>query len=282
MKISEFFRLRKQNDMVKLICILALTGVACFVNAIYHMGSIYHYVNLPAEYVVMGEGIVTQKSLNAFEQMEDISEVSREMELPVTIKYKGMEAMITCRVLSQEYLENVYEIEISGGTKRYYMNEAAFTELYQNLSESDASFAMEQEGQTDGNIEYSIQYSDSSEFYEEDVPVSAVYKAAKLVVVKNGMQQEEPFICTADSGSSLSKEAFTLRVLYQKHDLDGLHVDALRKMGYSIENEEAVISEEYEMKIRLLHIRYGLLSGGICLVAVLALWRLVRKYMRHV
>lgn len=282
MKIHEFFRLRKQNDVVKLICILALTGAACIANAVYHAGEMYGYVKLPAEYVLTGEDVIPQKHVNELVQMEDMAEVSRELELPVTVRYKGKEAVLTCRVLSTEYLEGAYGIEISGGTKRYYMNEAAFTELRQSLSEDEAGFTMEQEANTDEGTEYSIQYLEDSGIPEENETMTNSFKSAKLVVLKEGMLQEEALVCTAESGSRLTKEAVTLRVFYQKHDLDGLHVEALRKMGYLIENEEKVITEEYEMKIKLLHIRYGLFSGAICLVTVIVLWHLVRKYMRQV
>lgn len=282
MKISEFLRLRRQNDTVKLICLFALTGAVCLINAVYHLGNIYHDVNLPAEYSLTGEGVITQKQIDAFMEIQDMAEVSREMEIPVTIKYQGGEVMLECTMLSQEYMAEVYGMETAGSTKRYYMNEAAFDSFRQSLSESEASFMMRQESQSDGNREYDIQYSEALEISEEGDAVANTYKSAKLVVITSGIQQEESFFCTVENGSRLSREAIALRVLFQKHDLDGLHVSALRKMGYFIENEETVITEEYEIKMRLLHIRYGLLAGVICLVAVLALWHQVRKYVQGV
>lgn len=274
MKISEFLRLRKQNDTVKLICILALTGTACLISAICHLWDIYRYVNLPGEYVLTGETTVTQKRVNELMQMKDVQNVSRAMEIPITIKYRGTEIVVTCTVLSQEYIEDAYGMKLLGSTKRFYMNEAAFNAFCQDLSERNAGFTMEQE-QADGNMEYDISYSEIQEASEEGDSVS--FQSAKIVVVRDGILQEEPLVFMAEHGSRLSKEAVTIWVLFGKHDLDGLHVKKLRKMRYLIKNEDMIMAEEYEMKIRTLHIRYGLFSCVICLTAVLTLWHLVRK-----
>jgi len=48
-------------------------------------------------------------------------------------------------------------------------------------------------------------------------------------------------------------------------------------LRYEIENEEAVITEEKEIGTKLLHIQYGLLSTGICLIAIFALKHAVQQ-----
>ena len=53
-KIRGFLKLRKQSDTVKLICMLAFVGIFFLANTIYHAWGIYHYVNTPAEYILMG------------------------------------------------------------------------------------------------------------------------------------------------------------------------------------------------------------------------------------
>lgn len=107
--------------------------------------------------------------------------------------------------------------------------------------------------------------------------VAGVYKSGKLIVVRNDGQNEKALTCTTEAEGRLLKEAFSLRVLFDKHDLDGLHVEQLRKLGYTIENEEAVITEENEIGTKLLHIQYGLLSFGICLIAIFALKHAAQK-----
>ncbi|MDE6566589.1 MAG: hypothetical protein K2K70_02510, partial [Lachnospiraceae bacterium] len=67
---------------------------------------------------------------------------------------------------------------------------------------------------------------------------------------------------------SLLRKAQSLRVQYGSHDLDGLHVEHLVKLGYALEKEEVILREKFEIQIKLLHIKYGLLLCVICLLAV--------------
>ena len=88
-------------------------------------------------------------------------------------------------------------------------------------------------------------------------------------MVENGGGDEEGFAYTAETDSRLLKEANGLRVQFAKHDLDGLQVGALRKLGYEIQNEDVVITEEYELELKLLHIQYGLIFCALCVAAML-------------
>ena len=59
-----------------------------------------------------------------------------------------------------------------------------------------------------------------------------------------------------------------MRVLFSGYDLDGMRLENLTKMGYEIQNEQILAMEGYEMKIRLFHIRYGILICVACFVAL--------------
>ena len=83
--------------------------------------------------------------------------------------------------------------------------------------------------------------------------------------------QEEGFVYSSWEESKLVKEADGLRVRFERHDLDGLHISNLQKRNFQIENEALIIEEEYEIQIKLLHIRYGLAGVILCLAAVFAL-----------
>lgn len=266
-KIRGFLRLRKQSDTVKVICLFALAAAAFFASVIYHTWDIYRFVNTPAEYVLTGEGTISQKRMDELAQMGDVAGVSRQMEVSITVMYRGMSTVINCNLLSQDYMEKLLDIKLPIGTKRIYMNETAFTEMLQGISE-------ENEDLTD--VE-SLKLAASSTEVDIRYSVAESYKSAKLIVAKDDGQDEKALACTAEAEGRLLKEAFSLRVLFDKHDLDGLHVEQLRKMGYGIENEEEVITEENEIQTKLLHIQYGLLSFGICLIASFALKHAAQK-----
>lgn len=266
-KIRGFLRLRKQSDTVKVICLFALAAAAFFASVIYHTWDIYRFVNTPAEYVLAGEGTISPKRMDELEQMGDVAGVSRQMEVSITVMCRGMSTVIKCNLLSQDYMEKLLDIKLPTGTKRIYMNEAAFSEMLQGISEENEDLTdVESLKLAAGSTGLDIRYS-----------MAETYKSAKLIVAKEDGQEEKDFTCTAEAEGRLLREAYGLRVLFERHDLDGLHVERLRKLGYEIENEEAVITEENEIRTKLLHIQYGLLSFGICLVAIFTLKQAAEK-----
>lgn len=266
-RIQSFLRLRKQSDTVKVICLFALAAAAFFASVIYHTWDIYRFVNTPAEYVLAGEGTISPKRMDELAQMGDVAGVSRQMEVSITVMYQGMSTVIKCNLLSQDYMEKLLDIKLPTGTKRIYMNEAAFSEMLQGISE-------ENEDLTD--VE-SLKPADASTGLDIRYSMAETYKSAKLIVAKEDGQDEKDFTCIAEAEGRLLREAYGLRVLFERHDLDGLHVERLRKLGYEIENEEAVITEENEIRTKLLHIQYGLLSFGICLIAIFTLKHAAEK-----
>lgn len=252
-KIKRFLKLRKQNDAVKIIVILAIAGSVCFANVCYHAWGIYQYVNTPVEYIL--EGAMSERRMEELRQSKDVAEISRQREQTVSILYDGVPASISCTVLEKEYMEKMFGKKCSAGTKRFYMNESAFQEMQQ---ESEGNGA--ENGMIDGEIE--IRYCESEE--------AENYKTAKLIIVKNKMPEEKSFIYTTNTAGQSWNNAETVRIRFEKHDLDGLRTEQFRKQGYTIDNENEVIREEYEFQNKMIHIQTGLFSCSICLIAVIS------------
>lgn len=283
-RIRNFMRLRKQSDSVKIICLFLLVGVVFLVCTGYHVWGIFHYAGAPAEYILSGDGLVSNKRMDELMQSRDVSGASRQMEISISVHYGGAETALDCTILSPEYMERLFGTEIPKGSSRIYMNEAAFAEFQETLSENSKEIGYEERtGSEEGGTELSVRYS-----MGEDA-VAAVggdsgdgdgagmsgqsYRSAKLILLKTGGEEAESFIYTAETESRLLREASGIRVRFENHDLDGLHVDHLRKMGYEIENEEMIIEEEYELQTELLHIRYGLVICGISILGAVMLRR---------
>lgn len=267
-RILNFFRLRKQNDTVKIICILILVGVFCLVQAVYHAGLIYQFVNTPVEYVLAGVITINDAKLREFEQTENVAAVSREMEISVSIKYKGTTVNESCVLLSRNYLERAYHVNVTGSEKVIYMNETAADNLRQTFIAQGIYISFQP---TADNTEYDIRYA------EEGTESSKNYKSAKLVIIKDSLHDTLPFICMAEDGIRLSKESTALRILLKQHNLDRIQVNNFQYAGYEIENENDIIKEEYELKIRMLHIGYGVLIWGICTLSAAVLWHQVQN-----
>lgn len=271
-KIFNFLRLRKQNDTVKIICVLILIGVICLLRVLYYAGQIYRFVNTPVDYTLIGASTVNDEKLRELEQTENVAAVSREMEIPVSIKYNGMTMSESCVLLSRNYLERAYHVNVTGSRKVIYMNEAAADNLRQALITQGIHISFQP---TADNTEYDIRYA------EEGIDSSENYKTAKLIIIEDSLHDSLPFTCMAEDGTRLSKESTALRILLKQHDLDGMQVNRLRNSGYAIENEDTIIKEGYEQKTRMLHIGYSVVIWAVCTLSVAVLWHQVQKE-RHI
>ncbi len=276
MKIREFLRLRKQNDTVKMMCIFALAAAGFFANVLCNAGKLYHSVQSHVEYQLIRGSVVTNVHISDLQQIEDVAAVSRSVDLPVTIKYQNQETMMTCTMLSQSYIETVYGIQTSGSEKRFYMNEAAFEEIQAVFQENNVSF--EKGDIAEYGTEYKIQYLEEETGTEEDNMQQKPFRSARLIVLKEKEEQEDALICTVEDGTKLSKEADSVRILFARHDLDGLRLSNLKKMGYEVQNEQILAVDEYEMKISLHHIQYGILICAVCMVTLHYMKKNVLEY----
>lgn len=260
-RIRHFLLLRRQNDTVKLACLFALTGVTCLIFAGYHVWEIFRYMENPAEYILSGDAVVSNERVRELCQSEDISGVSRQIGVSVPVWYRGCETVVQCKMLSPDYIAELSDAEIPEGSSRIYMNEVAFDEFRAAVSEHAAY--EDGFGSSEGGKGLTVRYS-----LGEDAR-----RLAKLVVIQTGGEEAESFIYTPETEGKLLREAVSLRVLFQTHDLDGLHMENLRKLGYEIENEDVLLEEEYKIQMALLHIRYGLVICGICMAAVYGIVR---------
>lgn len=267
-RIHDFLKLRKQNDTVKIICVLILIGVICLLRVLYYAGQIYRFVNTPVEYTLIGASTVNDEKLRELEQEKNVAAVSREMEIPVSIKYNGKTTSTFCVLLSRSYLERAYHVNVTGNGKVIYMNAAAAENL--RLALLDQGIYTSLQSSAD-NTEYDIRYAEEG----SDTPGS--YRSARLVIIEDSLHDTLPFTCMVDAGTRLSKESTELRILLKQHDLDGMQTNGLQNSGYAIENENDMIKEGYELRIWMLHIGYEILIWGICTLSATVLWHQVKK-----
>lgn len=263
-RITEFLRVRKQNDTVKIVCVLVLAGTAFFISSIYHVWEICQFVESPAEYIVIGSETVSNKRVDEIRENKDVVQVSRQMEVPVSVMYEGEEVNMDCMVLSGEYMERLTGRKITGEASLIFLNEAAFKELQKTLQiETGTEFDIRYSAEADGGTGESEKETGAG-----TMPAAPGYRRAKLIVISTGREEAESFIYTAETQRRLPQKADSLRIEFGKHDLDGSHVEFMRKLGYEIRNEEQILAEENELEKMLIHIRYGFIIFGICILGV--------------
>lgn len=273
-RIKDLIRLRKQNDAVKIMLLFLLAGIISAFSILYYAWEIYHFVNTPAEYVLSSNQIISGKQVQTLLQMKGVVRVSRQLDTSLTIKYRGKEAVINAVLLSQDYIEKMYDTTLPSGAKRIFLGPGSFENLQQEWSEDgegDVGIGSRQAERSEGmDVRYAMMemLPDQKEETAEDILTD---QPARLIVTKPENQEGEGLVCLAGTEGQLLTEANGLRIQFSSHDLDGLQVDRLEKLGYQIGNEERVMEQQLEMKMKLLHIRYGLLILGGCLVAVFAI-----------
>lgn len=273
-RIKDLIRLRKQNDAVKIMLFFFLAGITSAFSILYHAREIYYFVNTPAEYVLSSNQIISGKQVQTLLQMKDVVRISRQLDTSLTIKYRGKEAVISAVLLSQDYIEKMYDTTLPSGAKRIFLDPVSFENLQQEWSEDGVEGVGIDSRQAEHNEGMDVRYAmmemlpDQTGETAEDILTD---QPARLIVTKPENQEGEGLVCLVGSESQLLKGANGLRIQFRSHDLDGLQVDHLEKLGYQIENEERVMEQEFAMKMKLLHIRYGLLILGGCLVAVFAI-----------
>ena len=275
-RIAKFLRARKQNDTVKIICLLALTGISFLISSLYHALRIYRYVESPAEYIITGSETVSNQRMDEIRQNKDVLQAGRQMEVPVSVLYGGEDGTMSCMALSGEYMEKLTGQKTTGSASRIYLNQAAFKELQKTVQiDEGTEFGIRYCAGEDAGTGTGAGRDGSEKGGEGDDGTGAAaapspgYRQAKLIVINTGREEAESFIYTAETQRRLPQEAVSLRVGFGKHDLDGSHVEFLGKLGYNIEKEEQILSEENELDRMLIHIRYGFLVFGICILGVL-------------
>lgn len=284
-KIRYFIKLRKQNDTVKIIVLFVIAGLVSAVSILYHAGLIYHYVKTPVEYVLTADHVISTEQIGVVQQMEGVSRVSRQIEIPVTLRYQGAETEMQAVLLSQEYVEEMFGVKLPSGGSRIFMDKKTFSSVQTEWQDSrEGSVEVKSRKLDDGRVVLDVRYriaeTTADDLSNDDAVsnggVEQPDRPAQIIVAESRVQGEETFVCLADTENRLPREACSLRVQYENHDLDGLHVEQLTKLGYTIENEEMVLGEKYEIQIKLLHIRYGLVICAICLAGVFGLGKVIR------
>lgn len=246
---KKFLRLRKQKDSIKLMLLLAAAAMGFAGSAIIRGVSLYGLIQSPVEYVVSGSA----KDLSNLENLPYFAAVSPQQECSRTLIYQGREYLISGTILSEEYLNIVYQIQSKGVTETYYVNQPVLRQM--NAKEQDLLVLC------------------ASGESQEDAKVSGT-STVRLVLAEGIRDKEKPQIYLSGGRSQPqmdgSGDGGLQRICFFRQDLSGSQRRELEKLGFSIENQEAFLEMEYCKTELLLRIRYDVLIA--ILLAAGALW----------
>lgn len=255
-KWKRFLKLRKQDDRVKIILALAVLGAVFMIRAVYHGIRIYQTVQSSAEYVITADapGGTLAGRQRELMQEENITAAGLWRQTSLTVKYQGRETAFSCSELSEDYMEEVYGIRDEGAMKTIYMNQKAISQL---LQEGDGIGYFKENGEVRTLRVTYVKEADGDETFRQ--------KTAEVVLVKEGVPEDAPFVFCKGDPIDLTKYASGIRVYTGGQELYGETVDRLQNKGFTIANMQEIRETEYLLQTEAVKIRYGVITAALCL-----------------
>lgn len=208
---KKFWKLRRQDDRVKVILMFLAGGIVFFIYAGYNSVLLYKMIQNPTEYVLAPEGRKTdvQKRLSKICEWDEIAAASFQTEKDITLKYQDYEETFSCIELSEAYMEAVYGVKESGAMKTFYMNKKAYRQLCR-----ESGLQEKYEGHTAGDG-LKLSYTD------EAGPVSqAAAGAARVVLVKQNMPKAEPYIFCKKGVQNAVENMLPVRIFVRRQEIE--------------------------------------------------------------
>lgn len=270
---KKFWKLRKQNDVIKVMLFFFAAGTAFCANAIYNGILLYQEAQSPAEYIITGEfsGNIQDTKWKKIRELEDVAAISRQTDNSITMQYQGSETTFTCTVLSKEYLEAVYGIKESGAATIFYVNQIAFDQLKQDMSNPQAFEQAVKNNSLLVNYTAENQPLAGTDSLGGDTTAIPVRRTAKIVLMENSIS-DSPYVCYSGNGSALA-ESTALRVCFRRQNADNENAQKLQMLGFTIETADLVQETEYTIEIQIVRIGHSIIAALICLACTAALWK---------
>lgn len=245
---SEFWKLRKQNDRVKIQLIVGCIGIVCIGIAVYQGSSFYRLLHTPIEYIctcVDSNGGLETK-LSQVQELDYIDAVSRQKVTSVEITTQWGTLTIPCLMVSEDYLRDAYGVNKDSGMQTFYLNQTAYENILRTIPSSETDMENMHVGYIMGE--------------EKGI--------AKLLSGSERMPNDSPYaFCTGDP-IRLQKEGEQLRIRVRQQDLSGVQGMELKQLGIQIENEEKLEEGRLLQEQKFLEIKYNLCIAVLCMCFV--------------
>lgn len=242
---SNFIKIRRQNDYVKIMLVVFLLGIWMIGSSIYNGVKIYGQLWEPTEYIISGSGEkIGNEEIENIEQISGIDGASLQKTTELTIKDLSEEAMYECYNVSKTYLETVYHVNGTGAMKTFYVT----PKLYERLEENT-------KGSQD-NIQLNYQIGEDEQ------------GTARFVKIESNLFSDEEEVFAVANSVDFDEECSEIRVYITEKDLDGTLKRNIESLGYTIENQEVLLEADNELNIGLMRIKYDIGIGVLCLVIV--------------
>ena len=266
---NDFLKLRRQYDVVKIICLYAAIGIFFLASAFLNGIFLYREIAGSAEYIFTENrnGVLMEARLEEIRRLGCVADVSRQRVVTVSVKYKTNEAVFSCTELSESYIKTAYGLTESGAMKTFYMNRTAYDQLTRDVTGQEKSA---DQGRL--RVSYTTEESEQTAAVGGTDEISAV-----AVLIAEGLSEEEPIVFCRGNGTGLSENVSQLRVLTKRQGITGENVRQIQALGFSLENMQTVREAEYRRELQMVRIKYGGVAAAVSLAAACVLSKVFCK-----
>ena len=254
---SEFLRKRRQSDRVKLIVVFFVTGIFFAGDFIYKGIGLYKILNSPFEYVLSSVSEnVTNAQLDNLADLKDVKAASGQKEYFVTLKYQDAEADFKCIELSADYLSIVYGIQNNDSMKVFYLNQAAYDQMYKTKEN-------EKRNETNSlTVDYTLEGPEEG---------GKKKRKAKIVLLEEQAEKEEPCVFCTGHSAEMSGKTKLVRIQIRQQEFSEMKIEQLRQMKFEVINSEEIKWSELQRDIQVLQMRYDFLLSMLSFLFVVCL-----------
>lgn len=239
-RLRELLRLRRQSGKVKVALLFFLLAGYLAWDIFAQLGSYVSKAGQPVEYVLAsgGENILEAK-LQQIQEEPEVLAVSRQREYAIWSGETEGARSLTMTELSPEYLSRCYGLEEPGEGNRFYLDKESFQSFLGSGAASPAQKGFRRDETRDKENRGSF-------LLWEGLP--------------QGMG-----VCKGTS-QSLSGSG-TLRVMLRGRDISGSIVTRLEGLGFTVVNQEALLTENFETELLFARLWGGALSLALSVTA---------------
>lgn len=243
-KLCELWRIRKQYDSIKLAIVLLLCAVYFLVFGTVRAVSYTKYLHQPVEYLLQAQSESASLDIAPSKLCDIKGVVSASFQRDFIITTDDQKPLSVSE-LSPVYLYLCYGIEINGSGKKVWLNPTAFDEVF-------------------GTSENSCMQA----FYTAD----GKRESAEFIRCK-ALGSDTAYAVSVGTTSSFGNSQL-IRVMFEGTDVTGDNVRKIEKLGYTVSDKEAILTQSYEQEKMLSELKYCAVSMVLSLIGTFAFVRI--------
>lgn len=253
--LTDFWKMRRQSGSVKIAILLFLFALYFIVQSVIAVVGYAEFVNQKVEYIitVSDPNGVQSSDISKLKSLDNVAYISPQRLYSITYKSDTDLESLSVTEVYADYLHSAYDIDSAISGKSFYLNKSAWNEIMPDDTSESTRMAYTE--------------NETSE------------KTAQFIFTDT-LSDASPMAYSA--GNSITLNGCTsIRVMFSKTDITGKTLEAIRTLGYSIENEQEILDGVHELEIVMLKLKYGVIIAVLSISFGYALVKEQYKKRHH-